>query len=595
MRLLQKARAFSIRTKLIVLILLFLCLPFLVFGVLWYDKSSETIEQNAIHYSRQLVSQMNVQLESYFADLERTTFPLITHPKIQKFMKLTPEQKYELFLITKDIEKELIPNFIFGRADIHSFTIINQAGVTSSYGEVTPRERNLKYMREIPESKNYMIMGIGTINSTPVLTISRKFRDTLSYANNGVIIIDLNLNEIAKIAENVKLGKTGYVWILDSNANIVYHPDRKKWGQRVPLSYLTGFHKNKDGFFIKEVDGEKRLIIFQQSNSNHWITVSEVPMKELIGSLIDLRNVTIWTGLLLIMFVLIMLSGFSYYLMKSLFHLQKLMKRAESGDLTVQAPENIDDEIGTLNLSFNKMVGEIRRLIEVVHATKLKEKEMQIKQREAMMQAMQSQINPHFLYNTLEVINSYAIVEEVMPISKMATSLADMFRYSVGNPQQVVPLQEEVDHINTYFEIQKERYPYLQFHYDMDQALPGKVYAVRLMLQPIIENAIIHGYEKCKLRPEYIGLTSETGKYGCTLRIIDKGGGMDALQMKRFNRFFSEHPADDESELPFDRIGLWNVHHRIRLNFGAPYGLYVEKSDESGTVVQIKLPFLPVI
>jgi two-component system sensor histidine kinase YesM len=163
------------------------------------------------------------------------------------------------------------------------------------------------------------------------------------------------------------------------------------------------------------------------------------------------------------LFVLAALTVFSFRLTRSLSLLRRLMKSAENREWTVQAPEDRHDEIGGLYRSFNHMVNEIRRLIEVVHASKLKEKELQLKQQSAMMQAMQSQINPHFLYNTLEAINSHAIVEGVMPISKMATALADLFRYSVQSSSETVSLKEELDHVKTYMDIQKERFPYLTY------------------------------------------------------------------------------------------------------------------------------------
>lgn len=581
--------SFSIRTKLIILILAFLCVPFFIFGTLWYEKSSTTLERNAINYSSQLVNQINDHLDSYLYDLERSTFPLITHPLVQKFMSLSPEDTYENIDVNQAIQEELIPNFILGRTDIYSFSIISQKGLVATYGEYTPKEL---LTLETEFSKKYAIRGLHYIGDKPVLTVVRLFRDTATYTTRGMIVINLRMDKIVSIAEKIELGKTGYIWIIGTDGRIMYHPDRERWGQSVSGPYLADFEDNTDGSFIRTSDSaEDTLVIFNPSSNG--TVVSEVPLRELMQDMISIRDFTILGGCLLIGFVLIVLTVYSHYISKNLHNLQRLMNKAENGFLNIKAPEHRTDEIGRLNQSFNKMVTEIRRLIEVIHVSKLREKEAQIRQREATMQALHSQINPHFLYNTLEVINSYAILENVTPISRMATSLAKIFRYSVGNPQQIVELKSEINHIHTYMDIQKERYPYLNVDFQVDKADLERVNGVRLMLQPIIENAIIHGYEDHKLRPQYIGIIGELRQDRYLLRIIDHGGGMPADRMEQHNKEFQalrQESSSDESA--FSKIGMRNVHNRIRLHYGEPYGLQIEKSDSEGTIVQYTLPLL---
>lgn len=587
---LQKVRALSIRTKLNVLILVFLCLPFCSLGVIWYIKTTENIETNAVNSSRQLMTQINNQLDNYFTDLERTTFPVITHPLIQKFMLLPANEQYDRFIITRDIENQVLPNFMFGRPDIKGFSVATENGILS-YGGVSSKDDYMKLFRHYENTTSFRIVGIRNSDNSHVLTVVRTFRDAANYKSLGMLIIDLNMNQILSILEKVQLGQTGYIWIADNNSQILYHPDRSNQGKPVDSQLMERFNGSQEGFFLKKTDSGKTLVIFHRSPYTNWTMVSEVPLQELIGNLIELRNFTLWIAFFLILFVLAALAGFSFNLTRSLSVLQRLMKNAEHGNWVIQAPEHREDEIGSLYRSFNKMVREIRRLIEVVHTSKLKEKELQLKQREAMMQAMQSQINPHFLYNTLEAINSYAIVEGVLPISNMATSLADLFRYSVGSSQQIVSLKEELEHVSMYLNIQKERYPYLTFDCGIEARTASNVQAVRLIVQPLIENSIVHGYERHKLRPTYIGVSSEQLESCFLLRISDNGQGMDSQLCGMYNKIFEGTFSGNEAELSFHHIGLLNVHHRIRLTYNEPYGLYIEKSDTTGTVIQVKLPY----
>ncbi|MFK7696195.1 sensor histidine kinase [Paenibacillus sp. HJGM_3] len=605
-RLFRPLTALSINAKLNAIIVLFLCLPFAVFGLVWFQKSTETIQANARLINQELLRQTISQLDSYFTDLERSTFPLVSNPLIQTFMTLQPDNYLELLNVRSQAETTLLPNLFSGRTDIYGFSIVSRKGAYAIYGN-TDRERAVELLNriELSDRETYKVMGLSFDKGTPLplVTIIRKFWDTQKYETTGFLMFDLNLNQVTRIVKNIQLGKTGKVSLIDAQGAIVYHTDPSLWGKQVAEDDRRQFADKQEGYFFKGSGSSEILTVFQRSPLNGWIIMSEVPLRELVGDLIWIRNLSVWVLLALVLFVLVALSSFSYYLSRSLLLLQRLMQRAENGDMTVQAPERRQDEIGKLNRSFNKMVGEIRRLIEVVHKSELKEKELQLKQREAVVQAMQSQINPHFLYNTLEVINSYALVEGVIPISNMTTALSDLFRYSVGSPNEIVTLKEEIVHLRSYFEIQKERYRSLSVELDTNDAETARVQAIRLLIQPLVENAFKHGYERKKLRPDYIGIAGSGQPDAYVLTVSDRGGGMTPEQVEAFNRRFADLSTDsiEEQESKNDSstgdspvrqgIGLWNVHQRIRLVFGPAYGLHIVRSDASGTQIQIKLPY----
>lgn len=618
LRLLRPLSALSINAKINAMIVSFLCLPFFIFGLIWFQKSTETIEANATQINQELLAQTISQLDAYFTDLERSTFPLVSNPLIQAFMNLQPDDYLELNDLKSKMDSNLWPSLFYGRTDIYGFSIASRNGVFANYGN-TDRERAAKLltMDELSDQVTYKVMGLTFVEQQlPIITIIRKFWDTQKYETAGLMMFELNVNQVTRIVRNIKLGETGKVSLIDSKGYVVYHSNPEMWNKQISDEDREQFQDKQEGFYFKGSGSNELLTVFHRSPLNDWIMVSEVPLKELVGSLIWIRNLSIWVGLALILFVLAVLSGFTYYLSRSLLLLQQLMQRAENGDLNVQAPERRNDEIGKLNRSFNNMVSEIRRLIEVVHTSQLKEKELQLKQREAVMMAMQSQINPHFLYNTLEVINSYALVEGVIPISNMTTALSDLFRYSVGSPNEIVTLKEEIEHLRSYFEIQKERYLSLTIELDTKDTETTRVKAIRLLIQPIVENAFIHGYERKKLRPDYIAITGKLRDHVYVLTIADHGGGMTPEQVDAYNQLFasgvSEMDTDGDAANQMEKadnqdksgplahngasvsarkgIGLWNVHQRIRLVFGDAYGLHIVKSDSTGTIIQIKLP-----
>jgi two-component system, sensor histidine kinase YesM len=587
----NKIMSASIKTKLYVIVSLSLIVPFSLFGYIGYSESTKIIEKIAISDSEQLVSQQNLYLNNYFESLERTINPLMIHPVIQNYLKLESEDNFEFFQLSNRFEEEIAPE-LYGRGDVKSFTLVSEE-VGSS---LKSYDKYIQYKSEdAPKLLSFDLRGITTEDSLPVLTLTRSFVDYHTFSKTGMFIINLKMNKIKEIVGNSHIGDSGVLWITDENGTILFHPEKQKLGTQVSRIYIReifGNEKQMEDSFIRELNGEKKLITYQTSEITNLTIITEIPLETLIGRLKSIRFITIVVCLLIIAFALSVVGWYSLSLTRSLSNLQHLMKRAESGDFHIRAHEKRKDEIGKVNRSFNKMVSELQRLVQVVHKSQLKEKEMEIKQRESSLKAMQSQINPHFLYNTLEIINSNAILEGNMTISRMATSLADMFRYNISNINHIVTLKEEIEHVKSYLDIQSERYENLQIQLDFPEQLVGKIQTVKLILQPLIENSFEHGYENHKTKPTFLQIKGQASGHLFYVDIVDHGKGMPGDTLEKYQRAFSLQGTAHESMAikQMNSIGLWNVHSRIRLAFGDEYGLNIIHSNESGTMIRITLP-----
>lgn len=594
----RKLRELSLYSKFILFATACFFVPFFICGIFWYKMSTDIIESNVIRYSQQTMEQINDRLDTYFLNLEKITLPVVSYPVVFDFLKMDDADMYRLIQTKQTIQSQVFPNMISGRSDILGFSIVSDKGmVVSTISEIHALEAYDLYARstegEPDNGINFRIQGIRSINSNPVLTVTRNLFDPLTYAREGMLVIDLSYPDLSTMLEKVKLGRSGFLWAVTTQGYVMYHQDERMRGSqmdapdRLPL---------ENGYYIDDSPDRKKLVIHHYSRQTGWILIAEVPLNELLGNLILLRNTTIALGILLIVLVFFGIGVFTLSLTRPLLRLQKLMKRAEMGDLNVAAPQqHRHNEIGALFASFNKMVSEIRRLVEVVHLSELKEKEMAIKQMESKLLITQSQINPHFLYNTLEIVNSYAIEAGIGSISRMVAAIAKMFRYNIGNPQKTVSLAEELQHIRTYLEVQKERYPGLETAVSIADDVAFKVITVRLILQPVVENAFSHGYEAYDLTPGHIEIVGESGEDGLFhLFVRDRGKGMPPETKQRYNTMFRDIPVEQmirESHWLNDKsIGLWNVHSRLQLTFGEKYGLYILASDESGTELEIKLP-----
>lgn len=598
-------RRTSIKSKLAFIILFFVCTPLIVFGYFWYEKTTTSIETNAIAYSQLLLKQTNQYLDFYLADLEQATAPIQSNPLVQRYMSLEPQptEKYKQFQLSKQIQEEEFSNILNGRSDIFGISLINKNAMqVNNYSKVNKfldmnqvRQRTNELWREVDQLDTYKVMGVEFVQNTPVLTVVRKLYDNTTYETSGLLVIHLQLNQIAKIMNDITLSHFKDVWIVDKENKIIYHPEDSRLG----TTYTSDVFLNnqEEPFYIDKEESQSMLMV-QHTLPNeemNWRIIAGVPMSSIMENLIHLRNSTIWIGLILIGAALFFVGGFSYSLTYSLENLQKLMKRAEKGNLNIERkkpfPLYQNDEVSDLYDSFYSMTHKLDHLIEEVHLSKLKEKEMELKTRESELLAMQSQINPHFLYNTLEIINSHAIIENQMMISNMTTSLADMFRYNVSNTKKVVPLQEEIAHIKAYLAIQKERFEELQVILDIPESDSKDVWTARITLQPILENAFVHGYEEHSLSPQFIGIYGKKTKHYYQIYVVDRGMGMDPDVKEEFNYAFMHNVDVKSTSKSTRRIGLLNVHKRLNAHFGSPYGLNIYQSSDLGTVIQISLPY----
>lgn len=539
-----RRRPLSIKQRLTLFFLVFFCVPFLIIGYIWYTKSTATIESSVIVYNKQLIGQLNDRLDDYFSRMKADTQALPGNPLIQEFVKFDPNDAYGLFQIKDRIGQEMYPTIVYRNHELIGFYIYSVKG--AALGDLLAGNRiDFRNLNEQDES--FKIVGISDVGGVPAVMFYRNIFDNTTYRFAGAMVFAFSLDRILKTGD-LPAGKSGTVAIADSDGRLLYHPDPGKRGETLPTEWRSSMTASS-GYFVDKTNGEEKIIVYSVSKNTHLTTISEVPTVELTGDLSSLRTIT-------------MIIGFAILVLAF--------------------------------VTFNKMLLEIKKLVEVIHGARIKEKEMEMRQREAMFQALQSQINPHFLYNCLEIINSYAILAKVKPISQMTVLLAGMFRYSVDDSQRLVRLRDEIEHIRNYFKIQEERYERLRVSIDIEDGALDRVSLFRLTLQPIVENAIVHAYEKHGLHPGEIAIVGTSCDGYFSLKVEDKGQGMAPHLLERLNEAFVS--ANEQNMLapgyrPWQAIGLWNVHSRLRLAFGPPFGLFICRSDSSGTVMEIKLPY----
>lgn len=256
------------------------------------------------------------------------------------------------------------------------------------------------------------------------------------------------------------------------------------------------------------------------------------------------------------------------------------MKNIEKNHFRSQIPLQSTDEVGELTVTFNMMVARIHNLIHSVYKAGMKEKE-------ANFNALQSQINPHFLYNTLDTINAMALVAENEEISRMVVALGEMFKYATQQKEKLVTVGEELAHLQNYITIQNCRYgDRISFYIDIPDEIQ-QYSMIRLILQPLVENAVRHGLEHL---PEggAVWISGSLENETIRLTIRDNGKGIPAEKLRSIQAKLLNDDYEDGSGKA--SIGLSNVNERVKLYFGEKYGVFIDSQFGNGTVVTIVIP-----
>lgn len=335
------------------------------------------------------------------------------------------------------------------------------------------------------------------------------------------------------------------------------------------------------GYFYSAHGESRALIVYQRLTGTDWMLVSRYPTHDLMKPVNDFTKRTVVIGALSLLIAMLLASFLSSRTMTPLKELSKGMKSIEVGNYAINLPVRSKDDIGYLSASFNRMAKEINRLIMKVYETEIIKKNAEIK-------ALQSQINPHFLYNTLGIIDSLATMDGDGRISLISRSLAKMFRYNISG-QPISTLEAEMAQTRLYLSIQKIRFDArLDYSIYLEPGLED-VPIPKLLFQPLVENSIIHGIgpsvEGGVVRIE----ATDAGDGRVEVKVWNNGCPIQPERQLWLNKLLSNAQRSGELYLEQSSVGLLNVHSRIRMVYGSPCGLSFESGGERGTAFTVTI------
>ena len=393
----------------------------------------------------------------------------------------------------------------------------------------------------------------------------------------GVLLIDITYASLKQLLDNVTLGNEGYLYMVGSNGQLIYHPKMQLIDAGLAEENLKQAAVYRDGSYREEYQGEVREITVKSVGYTGWKLIGVTPERGF--SLNNLKtNLFVVFVSAFFLFILALINAYiSNRITIPIQKLEESVGELEAGKLDTQIYIGGSYEIQHLGRSIGDMAARIQKLMDDIVA------EHESK-RKSEFDTLQSQINPHFLYNTLDIIVWMIENEQKTEAVKVVTALARFFRISLSRGKSIITVRDELEHVRNYMMIQQMRFKN-KFTYviQADEALM-ELASLKLMLQPLVENAIYHGMEYMDGDGE-IAIHVWREEDLLRFEVRDNGLGMTQEQVERL--FSGEpHPVSKKGS----GIGIRNVHERIKLYFGEQYGLTIESEPDEGTAVRICLP-----
>lgn len=561
-------KRYSLLIQLVIYVFIMILALLGIVGGIYYQTSSVAIRQTTEQNTRKTIQQSGQFITSYLQKVKQTTSSLAENEKIKTYAQ-TPSQENAEQL------RQLFATILKTDSDLVSAILVTKDGNLIS----TDPELTMKTSADMMKEKWYQdAIHKGAM---PVLTPARK---TVSHTigekwvisitqevvdkdgkNLGVIRLDIGYKTLEAYLDRLQLGKEGFTFIVNDKHDFVYHPKKTVYSSATEMKAMAPYLSVKNGY----VKSKQAYVSQYQIPNSGWTLIGVSSMEQLHAVQTQILWSFIGTGLFALGVCLIGIWFVLRLWIKPLRDLQATILKVGSGHSDLRANETGSPELVDLARQFNIMLDRIDQLMIAV-----KEEEQNVRKYE--LQALSSQINPHFLYNTLDTIVWMAEFNDSKRVVEVTKSLAKYFRLALNQGHEQISLKDEIDHVRQYLFIQKQRYGE-KSQYEIKELKQYDDYKIpKLILQPLVENAIYHGIKEMN-RQGMIRVSVSENATQLIVSIYDNGRGFVASE------------TTNATLVRLGGVGLKNVNQRLQLQFGKSY--HMEIKSEENTYTEIRLYF----
>lgn len=553
-----------------------------ILGISLYARFANQMEAMTAQSSQQLLNQTAINLETYLRNMRRISDAMyysviknkdLAEDAMEEEMNLLYESNKDnlISIACYTNEGELVAAAPVA-TEKEDLDIIQQEWFTDAVGKMENVHFSTPHVQNLFDNTSYRYYWVVSLSQAVELT-------SHGSSTLGVLLVDMNYSSIEQLLNKANTNNDKeYVYLIDGEGEVIYHPRQK-------LIYTNLYEENNymaasydDGSRQEEFQGQKRLVTVKTISYTGWKIVSVVPMSSFHMGLFGTRQLALLFVSLSILMLIVFNQLVSARIAKPLQKLNESVKEWESGNMNPDIYVGGSLEVEHLGKTLRSTVEQLRQLM---HDIVVEQEE----ERKRELDALQSQINPHFLYNTLDSIVWMIEGERYQDAVFMISQLASLFRIILSRGKAIISVEDEITHAKNYMNIQKIRYKNVfQLNFRIDEDILNCC-TVKLIVQPLLENAIYHGVE-CMDGDGEIEVRGYRKGEDIFIEVRDNGLGMSEATVDSLLK------ENDRVRTKGSGVGFINVHNRIRLRFGEPYGLEVESQPDEGTTVKIHLPYI---
>lgn len=569
----------SIRTQMMLFFSLLILIPIIISCVNVYYALQNYLEDSYVRQQSQSINNLADEIDDWRLKQEDLSLQLFGDRAVQQFLRVpNTVQTGEQLQRTVDFRKAVQTYAAQGNPRLSLFVVRTNGTI---YGEGLSDSFENYIRQNIPVAADYAGLPVwDNVPDTNRIVLFRQINDNEKNLNQPIgylfLLFDKAVMEQMFGRYTVDAGQQYAV--LDDKESFELSTDSsasKSFVQEVVTASGTSAQS------LRQYRGEQYFAFVEQRSGwtlASWIEYSKVlePARELFFGIVFIAAVLICFSVFMVLFL-------SHRLTRPLKAIQRKMKQIGEGFFVFKVPVVRNDEVGQLATAMNRMSDEIESLIQ-------KNREEESRRRLLQLQTLEYQINPHFLYNTLDSVNMLARKHKDPVIADMVTYLSRLFRIGLNQGRELISVADEVQHVTYYLKIQEIRFAgQLFWDIQVDESI-AHVKMIKFLLQPLVENSINHGIRR-RDEPGHIYIRVWQEPDSIVLEVEDDGVGMDSDQLERVRNMLREHIENDEKDHGF---GLRNVHQRIQLHYGENYGLELASEKGFGTTVTVRLPNSPV-
>lgn len=547
-------------------------------GIFLYQSYGKAAEEIIINDSQKVINQVEINLSSYLRNMMRISDAMyynviknidLDESSINQDLNLLYEVNKDnlvsLSCFTKDGE-------LIGSAPVANMKkntdIKTQNWFTSAANQMENLHFSELHVQNIFESSSNRYYWVVSLSRGVELTSSGKMSE-------GILLVDMNFSGIRQLFTKVNNSDIGYVYLINSDGKIIYHPRQNLIFSNMIQENNLVASQYDDGVYRETFQGENRMVAVKTVGYAGWKVVSVTPMADFYE---DFNRTRVIAVIIITLSILVMIFANRFVAVRVVQPLKRLEDSLKGIGVDKEPQIYIggSQEIQHLGVTIRSMVEQLRKLTDDI----VREQE---EKRKSELDALQSQINPHFLYNTLDSIMWMVEAEKYEDAIAMVQSLGRLFRISLSKGKNIITIGDELQHAKSYLDIQKYRYKNkFTSYFDIEEGIE-KYKTIKLIIQPLIENAIYYGMEYMDGDGE-IYIRAYTRGEDLFIEVEDNGLGMPEEQVENLLT------DDTRSRSKGSGIGIRNVHQRIQLYFGMEYGLEISSEPDEGTKVRIHLP-----